>query len=44
MVPSYPPAKRALDVTIALPLLVVLSPVFGFLVVAMGIDMVRSSR
>jgi lipopolysaccharide/colanic/teichoic acid biosynthesis glycosyltransferase len=44
VVPSYPPAKRALDVTIALPLLVVLSPVFAFLFVAMGIDMVRCSR
>jgi lipopolysaccharide/colanic/teichoic acid biosynthesis glycosyltransferase len=44
VVPGYPPAKRALDVTIALPLLVVLSPVFAFLFVAMGIDMVRCSR
>ena len=44
MVPGYPPAKRALDVTIALLLLVVLSPVLAFLFVAMGIDMVRCSR
>ena len=44
MVPGYPPAKRALDVTIALPLLVILSPVFAFLVVAMGIDMARCAR
>ncbi|HEU4970731.1 MAG TPA: sugar transferase [Gaiellaceae bacterium] len=41
---SYPPAKRALDITIALPLLVVLSPVFAFLFVAMGIEMVRCAR
>jgi len=41
---SYPAAKRVLDVTIALPLLVVLSPVFAFLFVAMGIDMLRCSR
>ena len=41
---SYPPAKRALDITMALPLLVVLSPVFAFLFVAMGIEMVRWAR
>lgn len=41
---SYPAAKRVLDVTIALPLLVLLSPVFAFLFVAMGIDMLRCSR
>jgi len=44
VVPGYPPAKRALDVTIALLLLVALSPVLAFLFVAMGIDMVRCSR
>jgi lipopolysaccharide/colanic/teichoic acid biosynthesis glycosyltransferase len=43
-VASYPPAKRALDVAIALPLLVLLAPVFAFLFVAMGIDMVRCAR
>ena len=41
---SYPAAKRVLDVTIAFPLLVALSPVFTFLFVAMGIDMLRCSR
>ena len=41
---SYPAAKRVLDVTIALPLLVALAPVFTFLFVAMGIDMLRCSR
>jgi len=43
-VESYPAAKRVLDVTIAFPLLVALSPVFTFLFVAMGIDMLRCSR
>ena len=33
-----------LDVAIALPLLVVLAPVFAFLFVAMGIDMLRCAR
>ena len=41
---SYPAAKRVLDVAIALPLLVVLAPVFAFLFVAMGIDMLRCAR
>jgi lipopolysaccharide/colanic/teichoic acid biosynthesis glycosyltransferase len=41
---SYPRAKRVLDVSVSLPLLVVLSPVFAFLLVAMGIDMLRCSR
>ena len=41
---SYPAAKRVLDVTIAVSLLVALSPVFTFLFVAMGIDMLRCSR
>ena len=41
---SYPAAKRMLDVAIALPLLVVLAPVFAFLFVAMGIDMLRCAR
>ena len=36
---SYPGAKRVLDVTIALVLLVVLSPVFAFLFLAIGLDM-----
>jgi len=43
-VESYPAAKRVLDVTIAFPLLVALSPVFTFLFIAMGIDMLRCSR
>jgi polysaccharide biosynthesis protein PslA len=43
-VASYPAAKRMLDVAIALPLLVVLAPVFAFLFVAMGIDMLRCAR
>jgi lipopolysaccharide/colanic/teichoic acid biosynthesis glycosyltransferase len=43
-VASYPPAKRALDVAIALPLLALLAPVFAFLFVAMGIDMLRCAR
>jgi lipopolysaccharide/colanic/teichoic acid biosynthesis glycosyltransferase len=36
---SYPAAKRALDESIAVVLLVVLSPVFAFLVMAVGLDM-----
>jgi len=36
---GYPAAKRAFDVTIAAVLLIVLAPVFAFLVAAMGIDM-----
>jgi lipopolysaccharide/colanic/teichoic acid biosynthesis glycosyltransferase len=36
---SYPAAKRVLDESIALALLVVLSPVFAFLFVAVGLDM-----
>jgi len=43
-VESYPAAKRVLHVTIAFPLLVALSPVFTFLFIAMGIDMLRCSR
>jgi len=43
-VASYPAAKRVLDVAIALPLLVLLAPVFAFLFVAMGIDMLRCAR
>ena len=35
---SYPAAKRVLDVSIALVLLVVASPVFAFLFVAIGLD------
>ena len=41
---SYPAAKRVLDVSISLVLLVVLAPVFAFLFVAMGVDMLRCSR
>lgn len=36
---SYPVAKRTLDCSIAVVLLVVLSPVFAFLFLAMGFDM-----
>jgi lipopolysaccharide/colanic/teichoic acid biosynthesis glycosyltransferase len=36
---SYPAAKRLLDVSIALVLLVVLSPVFAFLFLAIGLDL-----
>jgi lipopolysaccharide/colanic/teichoic acid biosynthesis glycosyltransferase len=36
---SYPAAKRVLDVSIALILLVVASPVFAFLFLAIGVDM-----
>jgi lipopolysaccharide/colanic/teichoic acid biosynthesis glycosyltransferase len=36
---SYPAAKRVLDESIAVLLLVVLSPVFAFLFVAIGLDM-----
>ena len=36
---SYPAAKRVLDESIAVVLLVVLSPVFAFLFVAVGLDM-----
>ena len=36
---SYPGAKRVLDVSIALVLLVVASPVFAFLFLAIGLDM-----
>jgi polysaccharide biosynthesis protein PslA len=43
-VASYPTAKRVLDVAVALPLLVALSPVFAFLFVAMAVDMLRCSR
>jgi lipopolysaccharide/colanic/teichoic acid biosynthesis glycosyltransferase len=37
---SYPAAKRVLDESIAVVLLVVLSPVFVFLFVAVGLDLV----
>jgi lipopolysaccharide/colanic/teichoic acid biosynthesis glycosyltransferase len=37
---SYPAAKRVLDLSIALPLVLVLSPVFAFLFVAIAIDMI----
>jgi lipopolysaccharide/colanic/teichoic acid biosynthesis glycosyltransferase len=41
---SYPIAKRVLDECIALVLLVLLSPVFAFLLVAMGIEMALRSE
>jgi lipopolysaccharide/colanic/teichoic acid biosynthesis glycosyltransferase len=43
---SYPGPKRVLDESISLVLLVVLSPLFAFLFVAMGLDMAlrRSDR
>jgi len=41
---SYPAEKRALDLSVSLVLLVLLSPVFAVLVVAMAVDMVRCSR
>ena len=41
---TYPAPKLILDKTLSATLLVVLSPVFGFLVVAMGADMVVRSR
>jgi lipopolysaccharide/colanic/teichoic acid biosynthesis glycosyltransferase len=37
---SYPAAKRVLDLSIGLPLVLVLSPVFALLFVAMAIDMI----
>jgi lipopolysaccharide/colanic/teichoic acid biosynthesis glycosyltransferase len=40
---SYPAAKRILDVTIALVLLLVASPVFAFLFLAIGLDMALRS-
>jgi lipopolysaccharide/colanic/teichoic acid biosynthesis glycosyltransferase len=43
-VSSYPPAKRVLDVSISLVLLVVLAPVFVFLFVAMAVEMLRCPR
>jgi lipopolysaccharide/colanic/teichoic acid biosynthesis glycosyltransferase len=44
--PSYPAPKRVLDESISVVLLVLLSPVFAFLFVAMGLDMAlrRSDR
>ena len=41
---SYPAAKRMLDVTVSVLLLVLLSPVFAFVLVAMGVDMLRLPR
>ena len=41
---SYPAAKRVLDVSISLVLLVMLLPVFAFLFVTMGLDMLRCPR
>ena len=41
---SYPPAKRVLDVSLSLVLLVLLLPVFALLFVIMGVDMLRCSR
>jgi lipopolysaccharide/colanic/teichoic acid biosynthesis glycosyltransferase len=41
---SYPTPKVILDKTLSAALLVVLSPVFGFLVVTMGLDMLFRTR
>ena len=41
---SYPVAKRVVDVSISLVLLVLLLPVFAFLIFAMGADMLRCAR
>ena len=41
---DYPTPKRILDKAVSAVLLVVLSPVFGFLFVAMGLDMLFRSR
>jgi lipopolysaccharide/colanic/teichoic acid biosynthesis glycosyltransferase len=41
---SYPAAKRLLDVSVSLVLFVVLAPLFAFLFVAMGADILRCSR
>jgi lipopolysaccharide/colanic/teichoic acid biosynthesis glycosyltransferase len=41
---SYPTPKRVLDVSVSLFLIVVFAPVFAFLFVAMGVDMLRCSR
>jgi lipopolysaccharide/colanic/teichoic acid biosynthesis glycosyltransferase len=41
---GYPSPKRVLDKTLSATLLLVLSPVFGFLYVAMGLDMLFRSR
>ena len=42
--PSYPLAKRILDICIAGLLLVLLAPVFALVIAAMGVDMLCSSR
>ena len=41
---SYPTAKRVLDKVVSVTLLVLLSPVFAFLVVAMALDMLLRPR
>lgn len=41
---GYPAPKRVLDKTLSAILLLVLSPVFGFLYAAMGLDMLVRSR
>ena len=41
---SYPTPKLILDKTLSATLLVVLSPVFGFLFAAMGVDMLVRRR
>jgi len=41
---GYPTPKRILDKTVSAVLLLVLSPVFGFLFVAMALDMLLRSR
>ena len=41
---SYPTAKRVLDKVVSVTLLVLLSPVFAFLVIAMALDMLLRPR
>jgi lipopolysaccharide/colanic/teichoic acid biosynthesis glycosyltransferase len=43
-VTSYPIPKRILDKAVSLALLVLLSPLFAFLIVAMGVDMLFRPR
>ena len=40
---TYPTTKLILDKTLSASLLVVLSPVFGFLFAAMGVDMLGAA-
>src|SRR6185436_12848217 len=41
---SYPAEKRTLDVLLSVVLLLVLSPVFAFVFIAMAVNMLRCSR